>query len=98
MNQEIQDLPQLLENKLGGGFQYACAYWAGHLRLSPTSRYFTEQIFDLATSVLYNAPAWIEVMSLENHLGEAIHSMNSLLDWLDQVSGSYLLKIKGLVY
>ena len=69
MNQEIQDLPQLLENNLGGGVQYACAYWAGHLKLSPTSRHFTEQIVDLATGMLCNAPAWIEVMRLENHLG-----------------------------
>ena len=99
MNQEIQDLPQLLENNLGGGVQYACTYWAGHLKLSPTSRHFTEQIVDLATGVLCNAPAWIEVMSLENHLGEVIHSMNSLLDWLDKVSGPYLLlNIKELLY
>jgi hypothetical protein len=41
MNQDIQDLPQLLENKIGGAVQYACAYWARHLGLSPTeSGYF----------------------------------------------------------
>jgi hypothetical protein len=49
---------------------------------------FAEQtIVDLATNTLQNSPAWIEVMSLENQLGEVIHSMNSLLDWLDKVSG-----------
>jgi len=38
-------------------------------------------------------------MSLQNQLGEVIHSMNSLLDWLDKVSGCYLLfNIKELVY
>jgi hypothetical protein len=87
MNQDIQDLPQLVENKIGGAVQYACAYWAGHLRLSPTTGYFAEQTIDLAINTLQNAPAWIEVMSLENQLGEVIHSMNSLLDWLDKVSG-----------
>jgi hypothetical protein len=99
MNQDIQNLPQLLENRIGGAVQYACAYWAGHLGLSPTSEDFAEQIVDLAINALQNAPPWIEVMSLENQLGEVIHSMNSLLDWLDKVSGSYLLfNMKELVY
>jgi hypothetical protein len=88
MNQDIQDLPQLLEKKIGGAVQYACTYWARHLRLSPTSEDFTEQVVDLITNTLQNAPPWIEVMSLENQLGEVIHSMNSLLDWLDKVSSS----------
>ena len=91
MNQDIQDLPHLLENRIGGAVQYACAYWAGHLRLSPTSEDFAEQIIDLVTNTLQNAPPWIEVMSLENQLGEVIHYMNSLLDWLDEVGGFYLL-------
>ena len=38
-------------------------------------------------------------MSLENHLGEVIHSMNSLLDWLEKVSDSCLLpNMEELVY
>jgi len=97
MNQDIQDLPQLLESKIGNAVQYACTYWAGHLGLSPTSEGFADQIVDLITNMLQNAPPWIEVMSLGNQLGEVIHSMNSLLDWLDNVSGSYLLlNIKSL--
>ena len=89
MNQDI-DLLQLLENKIGGAIQYACTYWAEHLRLSPISGEFVGQIVDLATGMLHNAPPWIEIMSLENHLGEVIHSMNSLLDWLNRVSNFYL--------
>ena len=99
MNQDILNLPQLLENRIGGAIQYACAYWAGHLGLSPTSEDFAEQIIDLVTNTLLNAPPWIEVMSLENQLGEVIHSMNNLLDWLDNVSDSYLLlNMKEPVY
>ena len=88
MNQDIQDLQKLLEKKIGGAVQYACTYWAGHLGLSLTSDDFAEKIVDLATNTLQNAPSWIEVMSLENQLGEVINSMNSLLDWLDKVSNS----------
>ena len=99
MNQEIQDLSQLLEDKISGAVRYACAYWAGHLRLSPVSEDFAEQVVDLATNTLQNSPPWIEVMSLENQLGVVIHSMNSLLDWLDKVSDYYLLlNMKELIY
>ena len=87
MNQDILDLPQLLDTKLGGAVQYACRYWAKHLRLSPTSGNHIYQVIISATEMLRNAPPWIEVLSLENNLEEVIHSMNSLLDWLDKVSG-----------
>ena len=98
MNQDIQDLSQLLENKVGGAIQYACTYWAQHLGLSPTSKDPVGPIVNLAINTLQNAPPWIEVMSIKNQLGEVIHSMNSLLDWLDKVSGSYLpLNMKELI-
>jgi len=99
MNQDVHDLPQLLENKVDGGIQYACTYWARHLRLSPTSGDNTDQVIDLVNNMLKSAPQWIEVMSLKNQLEEVIHSMNSLLDWLDRVSGSLLLlDMMGLIY
>ena len=99
MNQDILNLPQLLENRIGGAIGYACTYWAEHLKLSPTSGNSAEQIINLATNMLLNSPPWIEVMSLESHLEEVIHSMNSLLDWLDKVSCSYLpLNIKEFIY
>jgi len=98
MNQDIQDLAQLLEEKIGGAVQYACTYWTGHLGLSPTSEDFAGQIINLALKTLQNAPPWIEVMSLQNQLGEVIHSMNSLLDWLNKVSGSYLLLNMNMLF
>jgi hypothetical protein len=88
MNQEVQDLPQLLEDKLGGAVRYACSYWARHLELSPTSVNYSNQVIPSVTAVLESAPPWIEVMSLENRLEEVIHSMHGILAWLDKVSGS----------
>ena len=90
MNQDAHDLPQLLKNKLGGAVRYACRYWAGHLRLSPTSGDYVRKVIGPATGMLHSAPPWIEVMSLENRLEEVIHSMYGLLAWLDEVSGSLL--------
>ena len=96
MNQDVPDLPQLLEDKVGGAVRYACSHWAMHLRLSPTSGGNIDQVIASVTGMLKSAPAWIEVMSLEGHLEEVIHSINSLLDWLDKVSGSlFPLNVEG---
>ena len=84
MNQDIQNLSQLLENKLGSGVRYACSHWARHLK---SSRLLGSQgVRHLTTAVLKSSAPWIEVMSLENRLGEVIHSMNGLLLWLPHVS------------
>jgi hypothetical protein len=90
MNQDVHDLPQLLENKLGGAVRYACSYWARHLKLSSTSGDYVHTVIVLVTKVLKRAPPWIEVLSLENRLEEVIHSMSGLLAWLDAVSDSLL--------
>jgi hypothetical protein len=99
MNQDVLDLPQLLENKLGGAVRYACSYWARHLELSSVSN---DKVFQVGVSVinlLRSAPPWIEVMSLEGQLEEVIYSMVGLLAWLSRVSGSLLLhNVKELVY
>jgi len=89
MNQDIINLPQLLENKLGGAVQYACGYWAKHLELSPVSGNHIHQVIASITEMLRNAPPWVEVMSLENNLEGVIYSMYSLLGWLDKVSTPY---------
>jgi hypothetical protein len=96
MNQDVLDLPELLENGLGSAVRYACSYWARHLAFFPTSADYVRQVVVSATEVLKSAPPWIEVMSLENRLEEVIHSMYGLLAWLDKVSGS-LFPSKGLV-
>ena len=91
MNHDIPNLPQLLENVLGGATQYACRCWAKHLELSlGSSPENFHQVIVSVTEMLKSAPPWIEVMSLENHLEEVIYSIHGLLDWLDNVS-SYLL-------
>ena len=86
MNKDIPNLPQLLKDKLGGALQYACNYWARHLRCSPISSDYIDQVIASVTGVLERAPQWIEVMSLGSHLEEVIHSMYDLLDWIDKVS------------
>ena len=90
VNRDVLDLPQRLENELGGAVRYACSYWAKHLKLSPTSGDYVRQVVTSVTEMLKRAPPWIEVMSLENRLEEVIRSMYDLLAWLDEVSGPLL--------
>ena len=90
LNRDIPNLPQLLENRLGHAVRYACRYWVRHLELSPKSGNHIYQVTLSVTEMFRSVPPWIEVMSLENHLEEVIHSMYSLLDWRDKVSGSLL--------
>ena len=91
MNKDVPNCMQLLENKLSGAMRYACIHWARHIRLSPTSGDHIRQAIPLVTGVIENAPPWVEVMSLGNHLEEVVYSMHGLLNWLDKVSGSPLL-------
>ena len=86
MNRDVANLPELLEDKVGGATRYACGYWATHVRSSPTTRKFAGRLIASATEFLKNnALPWIEIMSLENRLGSIIHNIYSLLDWLATV-------------
>jgi len=98
LNQDIVDLPKLLEDKLGGAVRYACLYWARHLELSPTSSNDNDnQAISSVADMLKNPVPWIEAMSLDNHLGEAIHSLYGLLNWLDKVSSYFYLNLEELL-
>jgi hypothetical protein len=90
MNQDELDLPQLLEDELGGAVRYACSYWVRHLEQISVPGDQVPQVIVSVTQVLRNIPPWIEVMSLENRLEEVIHFMYSLLAWLGEVSDSFL--------
>ena len=86
MNRDVSDIPEILEHRLGGGSRYACAYWAMHIRFSPTDGDYAVQLITSAIEFLEkNALPWIEVMSLENRLEDAVHNINNLLDWLGTV-------------
>ena len=83
MNRDVDDLPQLLEDKLGSATRYACGYWGEHARSSPiTNEYATRFIASATEFFRNNVAPWIEVMSLENRLESVVHSIYHLFDWL----------------
>ena len=83
MNRDVSNVPDLLEDKVGGASRYACGYWAMHVRSSPiTNDHAIRLIASVTEFFRNNALPWIEVMSLENRLEGVIHSINSLLTGL----------------
>ena len=86
MNQDVPNIPDLLEDKVGGASRYACAYWAMHIRSSPTDNdHATRLVASTIEFLKGNTLPWIEVMSLEKRLEGVIHNINNLLDWLATV-------------
>ena len=89
MNRDVPDISDLLEDKIGRATRYACAYWAMHVRFSPTD---DDHVARLVTSAIEfleeKALPWIEVMSLEKRVEDVIHNINNLLDWLGTVRES----------
>jgi hypothetical protein len=86
MNRDVPNLPELLEDKVGGATRYACGYWAMHLRSSPTTAHYAVQLIASATEFFNtNVIQWIEVMSLENRLESVVHSINNLFQWCGMV-------------
>ena len=88
MNQDVSDVSELLERKVGGALRYACSYWAMHARASPTTADYAARLIASVTTFFKNTLPWIEVMSLENRLEDIIHSINALFDWLNEVRES----------
>ena len=86
MNQDVTDPLELLEDKVGSAAQYACGYWAMHVRSSPTTGDVAIRLIESASTFFKNnAVPWIEIMSLENRLDSVIHGIYSILDWIDTV-------------
>ena len=86
MNRDVLDIPDLLEDKIGGATRYACAYWAMHIQSSPADNDHATRVMTSAIEFLKEkALPWIEVMSLEKRLEGVVRNINNLLDWLGTV-------------
>ena len=90
MNQDVANLKELLQDRVGSATRYACGYWAMHLRHSPTAGDYTPRLIASATEFFkVNGIQWIEVMSLENQLESVIDSIHNLFDWSSMVCTQY---------
>ena len=85
MNRDIADVPELLEDKIGGSLRYACGYWAMHVRSSTKNNYIARLVPLVIEFFMVNVLPWIEIMSLENRLESIIHSIQGLFEWIEMV-------------
>jgi len=85
MNRDVANVPELLEDKVGGAMRYACGYWAMHVRSSGTDSSVFQLVCTVTGYFTSNVLPWIEIMSLENRLESVIHSIRSLFEWTDMV-------------
>ena len=85
MNRDVVNLPSLLEDKVGSATEYACDYWAIHIRSSITNDLAIPLIASAIKFLKNNAIPWIEVMSLRNRLEGVIHNIYALIDWINMV-------------
>jgi hypothetical protein len=96
MNRDVANLPELLEEKVGGATLYACGYWAMHVRSSPTKNYAIQLIYSVIKFFKNHVFRWIEVMSLDNRLEGVIHSIYDFLDWFGAVCTLSRSPVKSL--
>ena len=90
MNQDVANLRELLEDKVGSATRYACGYWAMHVQSSPTTGDYALRLIASATEFFNtNGVQWIEVMSLEDRLETVVHSIQNLFDWFGKVYTQY---------
>ena len=86
MNRDIPNIPELLDDKVGGALRYACAYWAIHVQSSLAANDYISHLISSVTEFFEkNALPWIEIMSLEKRLESVIHSIRSIFEWVDMV-------------
>ena len=86
LNRDVVDLPELLEDNVGGAARYACGHWAMHVRSSPTTKDYAIRLIPSTIEFFKkNAVPWMEVMSLEDRLESVTHGIYGLFDWLGMV-------------
>jgi hypothetical protein len=79
-NDEIPDLATRIENTILPCLLYSCRYFAEHLNDSTNNAPLLKEI----ESFLYTTfLCWLEVMSLCNHVSEAITALHILTVWLE---------------
>jgi NACHT domain len=79
-NDEIPDLPTRIDNMIPPCLLYSCRYFAEHLNDSSNNAALLKEIESfLYTTFLY----WLEVMSLCNHVPEAVTALHILTGWLE---------------
>ena len=87
--EEVEDLSDRRETRIGSSLEYACQFWARHLAGVPGSgsgaKRVQEAIEEFFDKCLL---CWFEVLSIMGHLEAAVYGINYVQQWYISVSSS----------
>jgi hypothetical protein len=90
-NNEVKDLSQRIENKVGRPLLYACRFWASHVQSTMANEYNRFSLMKEVEEFLYTRLLfWLEVMSLVDEIAAA---NISLLTVAPQIAVSNFLMV-----
>lgn len=87
MNCDVEDLISRRQEFIGDALEYACMFWAKHLRAGGKPHDQTEALICLLYHFFQqHLLAWLEVLSIMNELRVAVYALDGLKVWLLEVS------------
>jgi hypothetical protein len=86
MNDEVEDLLDRRGKYIGEALEYACTSWAQHLSQASGSTEPLATVLGLMNDFMqYHFLSWLEVLSIADTLHTAVHSLQDVRTWLNQV-------------
>jgi hypothetical protein len=89
LNSEVKDLNVRISQKIPGSIQYACRYWADHLKEELPDGELLDSVRTFYFSDLLH---WVEVLSLLDGIEGGFRSLRNANDWL-QVRGYRIARL-----
>ena len=84
LNSEVEDLPRRVEESgIHGALGYACRSWHKHLIV--TKHQTADVVSALHCFLGEKFLFWLEVLSILNAVGDAVHGLNATVKWLNEV-------------
>jgi len=78
-NEDVTNLPQLIEMAIPAQLSYACQFWGDHVQTAPRSEVLCSEMTDFMRSrFLY----WLEVLSLIGHVSLATPTLLKTIRWV----------------
>ena len=78
-NEDVTNLPQLIEMAIPAQLSYACQFWGDHVQTAPRSEVLCSEMTDFMRSrFLY----WLEVLSLIDHVPLATPALLKTIRWI----------------
>lgn len=85
MNDRVEDLALLRNERIGDTLEYVCRFWTRHLSQAKTREGQIILLPLLKTFADDYLPCWVEVLSLVGHLPVSVPSSREVQRWFAEV-------------